>query len=85
VAKSDLTNYLDYLDGLEQFHEQKRVSFYPKIFKDQPVYDENWGQYRLESYKDPRTPNWRSLIPLTLFILIFVVLGQKKWSRLTEQ
>ena len=47
IAQSDLRNQLQFWEALEQFHEQKRLHFYPKIFSDAPVLNENWQQWKL--------------------------------------
>ncbi len=78
LAKTDMTNYLDFLESLEQFHEEKRLYFYPKIFDNEPVKNENWDGFELSYYEDKRTARWETLIPLVLLCGIFFFLAHRK-------
>lgn len=67
LSQSDMSNYLNFLDQLEAFHEEKRLYFYPKIFEDKPIEEENWAQFTVEYAEDDRGIEWfRMLLKLVL-------------------
>jgi len=81
-SRSDLTNYLNFQHQLEVFHEAKRLYFYPKIFDNSPIADENWEDLGLEYYQDNRTVNWlKGLMPMAIWSLLLLVLAKRKWSK----
>lgn len=45
LAQSGLSNHLQFLDSTTQYHERLRKYFYPKIFTDAPVLQENWNRF----------------------------------------
>jgi len=73
LSRSDMTNYLNFMDALEKFHEEKRLYFYPKIFDNTPIADENWASIELDYFQDSRRVNWWTLLPLLVvnFLLVF--------------
>ena len=71
IAQSDLRNQLQFWEALEQFHEQKRLHFYPKIFSDAPVLNENWQQWKLATHQSK--PNL-SLVEIFMPIGFIVIL-----------
>lgn len=83
LAQSDLKNQLRFWEALEKFHEQKRLHFYPKIFSDAPVLQENWKQWKLVIHKDKAVTDWLAiLLPIlciTMFVLFF---GALKFRRI---
>ncbi|MEN0049312.1 MAG: hypothetical protein AAF806_19790, partial [Bacteroidota bacterium] len=71
------------IEQLEAFHEDKRLYFYPKIFEETPIEEENWAQFRLEYAEDNRRIEWLSkLLPLVLVSLLLVGLARGKWLAL---
>ncbi len=65
LSLSDMDNYQHFMARLEEFHEQKRLYFYPKIFTELPVANENWKAVGLEYFKDEANVNWiKILLPL---------------------
>ena len=80
LSRSDLTNYLNFLNQLEAFHEAKRLYFYPKIFDDLPIEDENWADMKLEYYQDNRGVNWlEGLVPLIIWSLLLLIFARRNW------
>lgn len=75
LSRSDMTNYLSFMDALEKFHEKKRFYFYPKIFDNTPIADEDWASIELDYFQDSRRVNWWALLPLVVvsFLLVFTV------------
>ncbi|MFK8008028.1 MAG: DUF3526 domain-containing protein [Saprospiraceae bacterium] len=81
LGRSDLNNYLNFLNQLELFHETKRLYFYPKIFESQPIDSEDWGKVGLEYFKDNRIFDWfNGLFPLIFGSLLLLLLAKVKWS-----
>lgn len=74
IAQSDMDNQLRYMEKLEEFHEEKRLYFYPKIFKEERVKDEDWGKYPLEFYQASNHVNW-PLRVIPYFIIILICMG----------
>jgi ABC-2 type transport system permease protein len=74
LSLSDMDNYLQYLEALEEFHEQKRLYFYPKIFNEAPVAGENWQAFTLEYFTDEAQVNWLRLV-LPLLVMTLLCLG----------
>lgn len=82
-SRSDLTNYLNFLNQLEGFHEEKRLFFYPKIFDNSPIPEENWAGFGLEFYKDNRKISClKGLIPLLIWSLLLLMGARGKWLKL---
>lgn len=68
LSLTDIQNNLNFWKALENFHEQKRLYFYPKIFAEMPVNQENWKQFHLASFHDNVIIHWVSTIFPMLFI-----------------
>jgi len=67
LSRSDLTNYLVFQRQLAEFHETKRLGFYPAIFAENAVSTVDWGAYGTESFQDSRPVSWlAALFPLVL-------------------
>jgi len=77
LSLSDLGNYLHYLTALEEFHEKLKAYFFPKIFGNAPVLEENWTGFTLEKFQDKAHFQWVQLLaPFGLSILLVWV-----WAR----
>jgi ABC-2 type transport system permease protein len=76
LAQSGLSNQLMFLDSTAKFHEKMRLYFYPKIFSEAPVNNENWKAFRIEYFSEDRSIEWISvLLPLLLITALFAGLG----------
>ncbi|MEL6864497.1 MAG: DUF3526 domain-containing protein [Bacteroidota bacterium] len=81
LSRSDLKNYLHFLNHLEAFHEEKRLYFYPKIFERQAIDAENWEKFGLAYFEDERTFSWFSgLLPLALWSGLLLLWARIRWS-----
>ena len=78
LSQSDLTNYLNFLNQLEVFHEAKRLYFYPKIFDNAPITEENWQDLELEYFQDNRTVNWWTLLPLAFVSFLLILIAKER-------
>jgi len=76
LCKTDLDNYLNYTEELEKYHEDLRLSFYPKIFDEEPIQNQQWDTYKLKYYRDQRKTDWMSMLPLVLLSLLFLILAR---------
>jgi ABC-2 type transport system permease protein len=77
LSLSDMDNYLNFIEKLENFHEQKRLYFYPKIFNEAAVSNENWKRFGLEFYQEKPSNNWiKMLLPLVLTIVILLIISK---------
>lgn len=73
-AQSDMDNQLRFMDKLEEYHETKRLYFYPKIFNETDVMEENWDKISLEFYTDSQIIDWsKRVLPLLIIIIICFV------------
>jgi ABC-2 type transport system permease protein len=70
LSFSGLKNQLNYYSAIENFHEQKRLLFYPKIFSESPVLNENWKQFNIEFFKDRYEIDWLKILFSTLIISV---------------
>jgi ABC-2 type transport system permease protein len=78
LSLSDMDNYLNFIEKLENFHEQKRLYFYPKIFNEAAVSNENWKRFGLEFYQEKPSNNWiKMLLPLVLTFVILLIISKK--------
>ena len=77
-----MDNYLNFIEKLENFHEQKRLYFYPKIFTEAAVSDENWKKFGLEFYQEKPSINWlKMLLPLLIISILCVFWAKLKFSK----
>jgi ABC-2 type transport system permease protein len=82
LSLSDMDNYLNFIEKLENFHEQKRLYFYPKIFTEAAVSDENWKKFGLEFYQEKPSINWlKMLLPLLIISILCVFWAKLKFSK----
>ena len=82
LAQSSLDNHLRFLDRTEAFHEKMRLYFYPKIFDNAPVAEEDWTQLTPEYFAENPGVNWHlAITPLLLFTLglfLFSILNVRR-------
>jgi ABC-2 type transport system permease protein len=73
ISKSDMDNYLNFIVDLEKFHEKKRLFYYPKIFSEERVSDQNWNKIGLEFFYEKQKINW-ALIVIPFLTIISICL-----------
>lgn len=67
LAGSSLQNHIQFLDQTQAFHEKLRLYFYPRIFENAPVRNEDWESFQPEYAVLPHDIPWLSLVlPLLL-------------------
>jgi len=73
IAQTSLQDYIQFLDKTNDFHERMRLYFYPKIFEDAPVLDEDWQSFKPEYANNRYHVNWlKTFMPLVLIIGILL-------------
>ncbi|MDJ1484124.1 DUF3526 domain-containing protein [Cytophagaceae bacterium YF14B1] len=86
LSQSDMANHLNFIEEVEKFHEQKRLYFYPKIFTDFAIADENWKAFPLAYFQDKVSVNWSLvLIPVFSICVICVVWAGVNFRRPLER
>jgi ABC-2 type transport system permease protein len=84
IARAGLSNHLHFLDSTGKFHEKMRLYFYPKIFSDAPVANENWNAFRVEYFSENYRLAWRTiLLPFLVVSLMFTLLSWINFKRPT--
>lgn len=75
IAQSGLGNHLQFLDSAARFHEKMRLYFYPKIFENTPVNQENWRKFQMEWYSATQQINWPALVlpPIIISLLLLLL------------
>lgn len=82
LCLTGLQNQLHFLEKLEAFHEQKRLYFYPKIFTNAPVTQENWKDFSVEYFHDKTASNWlKILLPVIAGSLICLFWAQVNFRK----
>lgn len=77
LARSDLNHHIGYWEALEAFHEEKRLYFYPRIFQNTAVADEDWESFRLGYHQGEIQLNGLSAMwPLVLLSLLTLGLAK---------
>ncbi|MDR6762187.1 ABC-2 type transport system permease protein [Flavobacterium sp. 2755] len=82
IAKSDLRNQLLFLKETNQFHEQLRLHFYPKIFDNAAVNQQKWEIFKVETFHDKSETSYvKAFLPLLLFNLLLIGFGWRNFKR----
>jgi ABC-2 type transport system permease protein len=82
IAGSGMTNNLRFLDSTTAFHERLRLHFYPKIFEEAAVADENWKKFTPHYFSTGGEMSWRkALLPLLIAIALVWLAGVVKMKR----
>jgi ABC-2 type transport system permease protein len=82
VSASGMNNHLRFLESLEDFHEQKRLYYYPKIFEDVPVSTEDWQNIRLEYFTEAVEIDWLRIAgPLCGMIILCMLWAKRNFQK----
>lgn len=74
IAKTSLTQQIDFLNATTKFHENMRLNFYPKIFDGVTTQSINWEKYKAEFYKSlGSTSLLKNTIPIIITIMVLLV------------
>jgi ABC-2 type transport system permease protein len=76
IGLSDQGNYLNYLSALEDFHEELKLYFFPRIFQDSAVLEEDWSKFTLREFQDDYSISWfRMIAPFAIVIVGLLLWG----------
>jgi ABC-2 type transport system permease protein len=76
IAKTSLSNHLQFLDKTNEFHEKMRLYFYPKIFENTPVKSEDWNKFKPEYVSLENETNWLlAVFPLIISTALISLLA----------
>lgn len=82
LTRAGLKNQVSFLDSLTSFHERKRLYFYPKIFENVPVLNENWTMHPVEFFEEKVCIDWLRMITpyvvITGMLLLFTTINFKR-------
>lgn len=82
LSLSDMDNHLHFIEKLEEFHEQKRLHFYPKIFTDADVSSEDWGGFSLVYFKEKASIDWiKIFFPVLIISALCVFLAKVNFRK----
>lgn len=83
ISHSDLENYIQFLVKLKNFHQEKRLKYYPNIFTDNSTEKENWDIEALyASYSEKADMHILPMtLPLVLILIIFVIWTRKNFIK----
>lgn len=83
LAKTDMSNHLQYASSLRKFHEKKRLFFYPLIFSGKNAESVNWAQETIEVFSFTDSSGIILIfLPYLIFIALFIILSQNKYRKL---
>lgn len=83
IAKSDLKNQLSFLKETTKFHEKLRLHFYPKIFDNAPVEQQDWDDYKVETFTDATEISFtKAFLPLLAFNVLLIGMGWFNFKRM---
>lgn len=77
LARSDLNHHIGYWEALEAFHEEQRLYFYPRIFQNTAVADEDWDSFVLGQHQGEIQLNGLSAV-WPLVVLSLLALGMAR-------
>lgn len=80
LAHTDLSSYMAFLRATTQFHEEKRLAFYPHIFENQPSSVVDWSKHTPQYHQHDAPPSLLSLAWSTA--LYTLILAGAAWYRL---
>ncbi|MDR7130281.1 ABC-2 type transport system permease protein [Algoriphagus sp. 4150] len=67
LAGTGSTNHMEFLDKTNEFHEKMRLHFYPRIFDNASVLEENWEKFEPEFMEKENAVEWfRLLLPVII-------------------
>ena len=75
LSKTDMDNYLNYINALEAYHEKLRLTFYPKVFEEKSIKSENWSQCKMEYLSDDSQQSISMFVPLIVASLLSLALA----------
>jgi ABC-2 type transport system permease protein len=85
ISLSDSKNFMNYIEELEQFHKQKRLHFYPKIFTNSSTLEEDWHSFPIAKFQDKVDINWlKTILPFLLIIGLCLIISKTNFSKISN-
>jgi ABC-2 type transport system permease protein len=82
LSQSDIRNYLNFNEKLADFHEQKKLYFFPKMFGNVPVAEQNWKMFPLQYFQDRVEVQWlKVLLPFIIISGLCLLWAQSNFSK----
>ena len=83
LAETSLSHHMNFLQATNDFHENTRLYFYPRIFSESSSEEVDWAQFKPEFYEPEDSPIslFKSIGPLCLGMLIFLGLAGLGYQR----
>ncbi|MEM9337714.1 MAG: DUF3526 domain-containing protein [Bacteroidota bacterium] len=79
LAGTNLSNYTNFLDETDRFHERMRLFFYPKIFSEVNAREINWQEFSPEYVAYNQRIEWQKiLLPLLIVTLLLIVVSRRR-------
>jgi ABC-2 type transport system permease protein len=75
IARTSLRDYMRLLDRTNAFHEQLRLYFYPKIFENASVKNEDWRKFKPEYVSRENDLSWTMALVPQLIITAVISLA----------
>lgn len=72
LAGTDMVSHLGFLDALSKFHEDLRLGFYDKIFREKSASSVDWTKHEIKFYQVKHDFSWLKLLLPTLFITLVI-------------
>ncbi|SNR14959.1 DUF3526 domain-containing protein [Tenacibaculum jejuense] len=73
IANTSLVQHVKFLNATSDFHERKRLDFYPRIFENESVNSVYWKNYKPEFFKAENNFSLiKTIIPILLLTLILL-------------
>ncbi len=73
IAKTSLSNHIDFLNATTKFHEDIRLDLYPKIFEEHHPDTVDFEKYKPEFFISNANFGWiKNVLPMTLITIILV-------------
>ena len=73
IANTSLAQHVKFLNATSDFHERKRLDFYPRIFENENVNSVDWKNYKPEFFKAENNFSLiKTIIPILLLTLILL-------------
>ncbi len=73
IAKTGLTNHIEFLKATTNFHEDLRLFFYPKIFENESTDSIDWENHESDFFKEPSTYKLLNNIIFTMILTVLLL------------
>ncbi|NBW38343.1 MAG: DUF3526 domain-containing protein [Cytophagia bacterium] len=81
LAGTSLAHHLQFLDQTTAYHEQLRLHFYPAIFTNAPVENENWNDFKPTYAVQETRISWgRLVLPIVLLSMLFIIIALSRFK-----